>query len=89
MSWMRPSLNHRFVNLFRQYHDVIVATIFGHEHTDAFRVVYHNGKSPRVLFVNLFVNFAIGSFFFVFCVFHCSWLSVSVQLIASENMSPK
>jgi len=59
VSWMRPSFNQRFVNLLRQYHSIIVATIFGHEHTDGFRVVYDNGKSsfkndlPHILFVNL------------------------------------
>jgi len=45
ISWMRPSFNQRFVDLLRHYHNNIVAAIFGHEHTDAFRVVYDNGKS--------------------------------------------
>jgi len=43
VSWMRPAFNKRFVHLLQQYHNVIVATVFGHEHTDAFHVVYDNG----------------------------------------------
>jgi len=43
ISWMRPAFNQRFVDLLRQYHSIVVATMFGHEHTDAFHVVYDNG----------------------------------------------
>jgi len=53
VSWMRPAFNERFVGLLRQYHSVIVAAIFGHEHTDAFRVVYDDGKSPHALSVDV------------------------------------
>jgi len=48
-SWMRPSFNKRFVALLRQYQSIIVATVFGHEHTDSFHVVYDNGKLLRAL----------------------------------------
>jgi len=43
VSWMRPSFNKKFVSLLQKYHSVIVAAIFGHEHTDSFRVVYDDG----------------------------------------------
>jgi len=49
--WMRPPFNQRFVDLLRQYHKVILAAIFGHEHTDGFRVVYVNGKSRHNLLI--------------------------------------
>ena len=51
--WMRPSLNERFVKLLQQYHSIIVAAIFGHEHTDSFHVVYDGGRSQCVLAVHL------------------------------------
>jgi len=53
VSWMRPSFNRRLVGLLRQYHNIIVAAIFGHEHTDSFRVLYDSGESLHPLFVNL------------------------------------
>ena len=43
VSWMRPTFNKRFVHLLQQYHSIIVAAVFGHEHTDAFHVVYNDG----------------------------------------------
>jgi len=39
-SWMRPAFNKHLLGLLQRYHRNIVAAIFGHEHTDAFRVVY-------------------------------------------------
>jgi len=49
VSWMRPSFNQRLVGLLRQYHTIIVAAVFGHEHTDAFHVLYDSGESPHPL----------------------------------------
>jgi len=41
ISWYHPTFNVRFLNLLQNYSDVITSTtIFGHEHTDGFRVVY-------------------------------------------------
>jgi len=40
ISWMRPVFNKHLLSLLQQYRSNIVAAIFGHEHTDAFRVVY-------------------------------------------------
>ena len=40
VSWYYPIFNVRFLNLLQNYSDVITSTIFGHEHTDGFRIVY-------------------------------------------------
>jgi len=40
ISWYYPIFNVRFLDLLQNYSDVITSTIFGHEHTDGFRVVY-------------------------------------------------
>ena len=54
VSWMRPSFNEKFVSLLRQYHHVIVAAIFGHEHTDAFHIVHdYTRKLSHVFFYDV------------------------------------
>ena len=51
ISWMRPSFNQKFVNLLQQYHSVIAAAVFGHEHTDAFHIVRDNNRKPSCAFL--------------------------------------
>ena len=49
VNWFRPSFNKKFVSLLREHHSVIVAAIFGHEHTDAFHIVSDDScKSLRI-----------------------------------------
>ena len=44
--WMYPDINAKLTDIMRKYHDVILAGIFGHEHTDNFRIIYdENGNS--------------------------------------------
>jgi len=50
ISWMRPSFNEKFVGLLRRHHSVIAAAIFGHEHTDAFHVIYDNNRKSSSVF---------------------------------------
>jgi len=58
ISWLRPQFNKKLVDVLRQYDNVIVATVFGHEHTDAFRVVYDkNGRLLIMLFVKCVLSF--------------------------------
>ena len=65
ISWMRPSFNKEFVSLLRRHHGVIEATIFGHEHTDAFHIVYDDSRKPSNLFfmntVKLRLMYFLGS----------------------------
>jgi len=42
--WLRPLFNQRFHSLLQRYSSIIVAGIFGHEHTDGFRVVSSLGE---------------------------------------------
>jgi hypothetical protein len=44
ISWLKPAFNQRFHALLQRYSDIVITAIFGHEHTDAFRVVYNNGQ---------------------------------------------
>ena len=46
LQWYRPHQNTQLADLLKEYGDVVTAAIFGHEHTDSFRVVMHdNSKS--------------------------------------------
>ena len=45
MQWFYAKFNEQFLRLLQQYSDVIVAAIFGHEHTDSFRFLYSKGLS--------------------------------------------
>ena len=66
---MRPSFNEKFVGLLRQHHSVIVAAIFGHEHTDAFHVIYDNNrKSSYVFFAIALLSLCESE---VLVLFHC------------------
>ena len=40
---MYQPYNAKFVSLVKEYSDVIIGSFFGHEHNDAFKVVYNDG----------------------------------------------
>ena len=40
---MYQPYNAKFVSLVKEYNDVIIGSFFGHEHNDAFKVVYNDG----------------------------------------------
>lgn len=49
--WMYPMFSNRLQWLMQRYGGIISAAIFGHEHTDGFRIVYDNGKPTVPLFM--------------------------------------
>ena len=48
--WMYPDMNAKLTDIIRKYHDIVIAGIFGHEHTDNFRIIYdENGNVLYIL----------------------------------------
>lgn len=47
-AWMYPLFNKRLLWLLQRYSDIITSAIFGHEHTDGFRIVYDADGKPVV-----------------------------------------
>lgn len=43
LMWFYPEFNDRYVKLLRQHIDVIGSQMYGHEHTDSFRIVHEQG----------------------------------------------
>ncbi|GAB1607193.1 hypothetical protein Ahia01_001002500, partial [Argonauta hians] len=46
LQWMYSHFNDQLVHLLTQYAGVITACIFGHEHTDTFRLLYDDAHQP-------------------------------------------
>ena len=40
IQWFTANFNNHFLEILQTYSDCIAAAIFGHEHTDSFRIVY-------------------------------------------------
>lgn len=45
ITWMYPAFNDRLVEILMKHNHVISSQIFGHEHTDSFKIIY-DGKIP-------------------------------------------
>ena len=47
---MYKKYNERFVNLVRDYHDVVAGCFFGHEHNSALKLVFDSGKTVQQVY---------------------------------------
>lgn len=58
--WFYPVHKTQFVNILLDYSDVIVATIFGHDHSDGFKIIQNenNGKVCNVLKIAELITYA-------------------------------
>ncbi|XP_071089682.1 acid sphingomyelinase-like phosphodiesterase 3b [Haliotis cracherodii] len=48
VQWLAKNFNTRFIDLLRQYTDIIAAMYFGHDHADGFKLLHKNGRTPGV-----------------------------------------
>ena len=50
VSWFYKTYNKKYLGLLAKYANVIAGQMYGHEHTDSFRILYDNeGKCVLVL----------------------------------------
>ena len=50
VSWFYESYNKKYLGILTKYANVIAGQMYGHEHTDSFRILYDNqGKCVLVL----------------------------------------
>ncbi|BFZ16766.1 hypothetical protein BsWGS_19805 [Bradybaena similaris] len=48
-NWFYPDHKTKFVNILLGYSDVIVATIFGHDHSDGFKIIQNNKNGSQAV----------------------------------------
>lgn len=46
--WLYPAHNERYVKLVQSNCDIIVAQLFGHEHNDAFKLIFTNENATSI-----------------------------------------
>ncbi|KAL5016932.1 hypothetical protein ScPMuIL_006521 [Solemya velum] len=46
MTWFYPEHNERYLSILREFSDIIAVQIYGHDHTDSFRVLYSGPGLP-------------------------------------------
>ena len=72
MSWFYADYNKKYLNILQRYTDVIEAQLYGHEHTDSFRILFDK-QGKLYLKENLNINtspYIYNSFHnFVNCTF--------------------
>ncbi|XP_052833416.1 acid sphingomyelinase-like phosphodiesterase 3b isoform X2 [Octopus bimaculoides] len=49
LQWMRPDFNDQLVDILSNYSDTVDMQIYGHEHTDTFRLLYEDGVAASVM----------------------------------------
>ena len=79
MSWFYADYNRKYLDVLQKYTDVIQAQMYGHEHTDSFRILFDKqGTVNQLVFVA--INFCIFVFMGIFvAIYFCRLQTWTMQ----------
>ena len=55
MSWFYSEFNRKYLDILLRYTDVIRAQMYGHEHTDSFRILFDK-EGKKIWFYNFLIT---------------------------------
>ena len=76
MSWFYGDYNRKYLDVLQKYTDVIQAQMYGHEHTDSFRILFdEQGTVNQLIFAAI-----------IFCVFVFMGIFVAIYFSRTADL---